>query len=115
LDWLKDKIENDPRSVAHAVVGDQTVGQLELGLLRGDATYGYVNLYYLAPEFRGKGFGKQLDEYAMSYFKSLGLSRARLSVSPTNRHAFEFYKKIGWKDLGPREGHPEVHFMEKNF
>lgn len=43
----------------------------------------------------------------------MGLKKARLSVSPTNERAIKFYEKMKWVDLGPREDHPEVHFMEK--
>ena len=41
------------------------------------------------------------------------MERVQLSVSPTNFQAVSYYKKMGWIDLGPREGHPEVHMMEK--
>lgn len=113
LQWLKDKISKDPNSVVHVLDGDSIIGQIEMGRLRDDQSVGYVNLNYLIPEKRGLGFGAQLDEHTTSYFRSLGLKRARLSVSPTNRSAVRFYEKMGWVDLGPREEHPEVHYMEK--
>ncbi len=43
----------------------------------------------------------------------LHLIKSRLSVSPTNLQAIRFYEKMGWKDLGPRLDHPEVHWMER--
>lgn len=113
LEWLQTKISNDPNSVVHVWANDKIIGQLELGRLRDDQSCGYVNLYYLAPAFRGKGLGAQLDSHAMKYFIDQGLKVARLSVSPTNKPAMAFYAKLGWRDLGPRPGHPEVHFMEK--
>lgn len=114
MEWLKAKITKDPNSVVHVWSGDQIIGQIELGTLRDDPTKGYVNLYYLVPELRGRGLGAQLDSHAMAYFKKLGFTAARLSVSPTNSRALAYYKRMGWVDLGPRPGHPEVHFMEKN-
>ena len=113
IDWLKTKIDKDPASVVHVWEGDKIIGQIEMGRLRDDQTCGYVNLYYLIPEKRGHGLGTLLDQHSMSYFKNHGLEKVRLSVSPTNGRALAYYKKMGWVDLGPRLGHPEVHFMEK--
>ncbi len=114
LGWLSEKIAKDPQSVVHVWNDNEIIGQIELGRLRDDQSRGYVNLYYLVPIFRGKGLGTHLDTAAMNYFKNLGLTSARLSVSPTNLPAVAYYKKMGWVDLGPRPEHPEVHFMEKN-
>lgn len=113
IEWLKAKIAKDPGLAVHFFLDDQIVGQIELGYLKDDPTCGYVNLYYLTPEVRGKGLGKSLDEYVVNYFKSRKIERLRLSVSPTNLPAITFYKKMGWRDLGPRQDHPEVHYMEK--
>ena len=114
LGWLSEKIAKDPQSVVHVWNDHEIVGQIELGRLRDDQSRGYVNLYYLVPSFRGKGLGAHLDTYAMSYFRTLGLSSVRLSVSPTNLQAVAYLKKMGWVDLGSRPEHPEVHFMEKS-
>ena len=43
----------------------------------------------------------------------LGISSARLSVSPTNAAAIWFYQKMGWVDLGLSERDPTVRLMEK--
>lgn len=115
LGWLQEKIAKDHNSVVHVLDGDTIIGQIEMARLRDDQTVGYVNLYYLRPERRGEGLGAQLDEHAGAYFRSIGLRRARLSVSPANKRAVRFYEKMGWVDLGPRPGHPEVHYMEKVF
>jgi hypothetical protein len=60
-----------------------------------------------------EGVGEFLDNYATQYFHNKQLKCARLSVSPQNNRAIAFYKKMGWKDLGPRQDAPEVNFMEK--
>lgn len=114
IQWLKNKIEKDPFSVIHVWYADQIIGQLELGTINSEPRCGYVNLYYLIPSMRGKGFGVALDNYVVEYFKRLGMLKAKLSVSPTNMPANLFYIKMGWADLGPRPNHPEVNFMEKN-
>lgn len=59
--------------------------------------------------------GEIIGQIEMDLFRSLGLNKARLSVSPSKKSAMRFYEKLGWRDLGPRLEHPEVHFMEKMY
>lgn len=119
IDGLKKKISKE-FGAFHIWMKDEIVGQMELGLFKNDKDWGYVNLYFLKNEFRGKGYSKYLDDFAVDFFKNLGVIKAKLSVSPSNIRAMEFYKKHGWKDKGPRpfKDHtlPHVlHFMEKTF
>lgn len=111
LGWLKNKISQNPGSAVHVKWNGKIIGQLELGELKAQPEVGYVNLYYLAPEFRGKGFAPLLDQYAIQYLRNAGYRSAQLSVSPKNTRAVRFYLKMGWKDLGPNPDHPEVHLM----
>jgi len=113
LKWLREKIEKNPHYAVHVWVRDQIVGQVELGVLKGDPSIGYVNLYYLIPEMRGTGLSTQLDHYAVKVLSDLGFRKMRLSVSPSNLRAVKFYEKMGWRDVGPRPDHPEVSLMEK--
>ena len=115
LDWLQVKLSKDPRSAVHVWQGERIVGQLELGRLAAGLLLGYVNLYYLIPEVRGTGIARELDDYAVGYFRILGLTGAQLSVSPTNQRAIRYYERSGWKDLGVRTDAPEVNLMEKMF
>ncbi|MGZ3775841.1 MAG: GNAT family N-acetyltransferase [Pseudobdellovibrionaceae bacterium] len=114
LTWLKNKIEKNPKSAVHVKFNGEIIGQMELGCLKESPDIGYVNLYYLAPEHRGQGFSAHLDAFAMKYMMNQGCKIVRLSVSPTNKRAVRFYEKQGWRDVGPRPNHPEVHFMEKS-
>ena len=110
LAWLRERLAELPAGCVHAWDGDRIVGQLELRL-REDGT-GYANLFYLIPEVRGTGRGRELHDYVVSVFRRLGVSLVRLSVSPTNTQAIAYYGKCGWRDTGPREGHPQVHLLE---
>ena len=112
-DYLQGKLNQDPSSAVHVWQGERIVGQVELGILRDDPAVGYVNLFYLIPELRGQGYGELLDQYAALHYKGLGISSARLSVSPTNAAAIWFYQKMGWVDLGLSERDPTVRLMEK--
>jgi GNAT superfamily N-acetyltransferase len=67
---------------------NRLIGQLELTIKKyEDRKIGYVNLYYLVPDFRGIGIGKELQKYASSFFKSQNHNEFHLRVSPTNTSA----------------------------
>lgn len=113
LEWLKAKIDRNPRSAVHVLFKNEIIGQIELGKLKTDPSVGYVNLYYLLPQYRGQGFSALLDNYVTNFLKSEGHSLAQLAVSPTNKRAIRFYENHGWINKGPRENSPEVHAMQK--
>jgi ribosomal protein S18 acetylase RimI-like enzyme len=115
LQWLRQRTIEIPDSCVHGWKGEQIIAQIEMRCWKYDSSVGYVNLFYLIPEFRGQGFGKQLDKHAANFFRHLGCKTARLSVSPTNLVAMRFYLKHGWVDLGQREDAPEVHYLEKSY
>lgn len=115
LQWLRQRITKMPNSCIHIWKGEQIIGQIEMGRWQNDSSIGYVNLFYLIPEFRGQGFGQQLDRHAANFFRHLGCKSVRLSVSPTNPVAMRFYLKHGWVDLGQRGGVPEVYYLEKTY
>ena len=41
-----------------------------------------------------------------------GATLVRLSVSPTNARALEYYRKYSWRDLGPRPDDASLRWME---
>lgn len=74
------------------------VGQIELEFLNYHfKPIGYVDLFYLLPEYRGKGIGAEQIKYAEAYFKKNNLEEYHLRVSPTNERALSFYKKHGFE------------------
>jgi GNAT superfamily N-acetyltransferase len=110
LAWLRERAEELPEGVVHAFRDERVVGQIE-ARIRRDPPCGYVHLFYLVPEERGTGAAEELHQYALDLFRRHGLARAELSVAPGNARAVRFYSKRGWRDLGPRPGHPEVRLM----
>jgi len=113
-EWLGNKVKNNPYSAVHVYFDGKIIGQMEMGKMKNEADIGMVNLYYLAPEYRGKNLSGYLDQYAMNFLKGLGCKIARLNVSPTNTRALAYYSKNGWKEIGPNPKYPEVHTMEKS-
>ncbi len=114
LHWLKGLEKFDPYSAVHLWNDGEIVGQIELGTFKEDTSMGYVYLYYLSPDARGKGIGKLLDKYATSYFRSHGLRRVRLSVTTKNESALKFYKQLNWRLIGEDSQRPGVLVMEKS-
>jgi ribosomal protein S18 acetylase RimI-like enzyme len=96
LDWLREKVVEYPEGFVLAFDDhDRFVGHVELQVPYGLPT-GYVNLFYVAPGMRGRGYGRLLHAYAERYFRSWEAERAELHVSPRNIRAIRFYRKIGY-------------------
>jgi ribosomal protein S18 acetylase RimI-like enzyme len=113
LSWLRSRIEEYPDGHVMAYQEGKFVGQLELQVPYG-ATAGYVNLFYVAADFRGFGFGQLLHQYADLYFRSWEASRIDLHVSPTNERAVGFYRKMGYKLTGVEpKGRTSMWLMSK--
>ncbi len=120
IEWLRTRTPAR-YGAFHVWLGDKIIGQLELGERSPEEEFGYVHLYYLIPEYRGEGYSDAIEVFAVTFLRNLGYAKAKLSVSPTNTRAVEFYKKNGWRDAGPRIDpqvkdhlkHP-LHFMEKD-
>ncbi|QAS54310.1 GNAT family N-acetyltransferase [Halobacillus litoralis] len=80
----------------------RTVGQLELSVKRYEGrVIGYIHLFYLVAEKRGKGYSGALQSYAMDFFRKYRVGEYHLRVAPANRRARQFYKKNGMVDIGP--------------
>lgn len=76
------------------------IGQIELQIKNiENKDVGYVNLFYLTPEYREKGYGLILIDYAERFFKKHKLKEYQLRVSTTNQRAISFYKKNGFNLL----------------
>lgn len=61
---------------------------------------GYINLFYLLPEYRGKGLGGELESYVLSTLINDGCKWAYLRYLPKNIVAGSFYRKQGWLPQG---------------
>jgi ribosomal protein S18 acetylase RimI-like enzyme len=102
LAWLRSRVEEFPDGHVVALLDGQYVGQLELQVPYG-LSAGYVNLYYVKPDCRGRGYGRQMHDYAERYFRSWEADRIELHVSATNERAAAFYRALGYKAVR-REG-----------
>lgn len=58
-----------------------------------------ISALFVLPDFEGHGYGSELLNEAISWFRELGDEPIRLQSDPTTR-AYRFYLKRGWRDLG---------------
>jgi ribosomal protein S18 acetylase RimI-like enzyme len=99
LRWVESKLEEFPDGFLMAFAAGRCVGQIELEAPYG-LNWGYANLFYVTPEFRGMGFGQLLHHRAEAYFKSWEAMQINLHCSPTNWRALNFYRKLGYRRIG---------------
>lgn len=112
LQRLRQRQARFPDGYVHVWSRDKIIGQMEMQIL-AEPRIGYVNLFYLIPEMRGSGAATALHAYAMAFCARQGVQLVRLSVSPTNVRAIAFYRKHGWRDIGPRPGRENMNLMER--
>ncbi len=78
------------------IVGPDTfVGTIQGVMDRGPI--GAIQNVGVAPEFRGKGFGRALVRKALEGFYSAGLQRAYLEVTAENSSAVMLYRAVGFR------------------
>jgi len=85
---------------------EQYFPQVHLNLYReNDVTVGFlgtsddnIEMLFIDPEFRGKGVGKQLIEFALNR-----LNIHKVDVNEQNHQAVGFYQKLGFKVISRSE------------
>lgn len=101
LKWLEENIAKFPDGFVFAEEDGEKFGQLELAIREfEEKRIGYVHLYYLVPGIRGKGRGRELHNYAVSFFDQHNVEEFHLRVSVTNTSAIRFYRKLGMQEAG---------------
>ena len=60
---------------------------------------GLVMELHIAPEFRGKGLGRQLMRAVENHFRSKGSDWLSLGVFATNEEARSFYERVGYQSV----------------
>ncbi|MGE6936263.1 GNAT family N-acetyltransferase [Peribacillus muralis] len=114
LNRIKERVSQFPDGQVIIERDRKPIGQMELQIRQYDgAEIGYVNLFYLIPEYRGKGLGKELVGYAESFFRKFGVSEYQLRVSPDNQDALRLYSKSGMVKLREENERYPVWRMSK--
>ncbi len=101
----REHVRETPESLVKVMSGDRFAGVIELNPERGKkGGCGWISLFYLAPEFRGKGYGVQLLGYSAAFYFLRDRSCIRLHAAVTNHTAIAFYKKHGFREIAVEQG-----------
>jgi probable phosphoglycerate mutase len=116
LDWARKRSRENPQTVMEAFLEGTPCGMLELAQSYGQAEgVGHISFLYLEEEYRGKGLAIQMIGQAHSFYKNLGRKKLRLKVTETNRRAFTFYQKYGFRIVEKELGQiGEICVMERD-
>ena len=96
----EEHFKRDKNAVVRIYDGDESVGLVDMDTHRGESEgYGWISLFYLKQEYRGKGYGIQLLGRAIKRYKELGRKSLRLHVAQENTEAVDFYGRHGFRIL----------------
>lgn len=110
-DWKFRKgrhIDDDVRRDAEGIYVLENDGEIA-GLITTyadrDAGVGFIPNISIAPEHRGKGWGRKLIHYALDRFREAGLTHARIETLAQNLIGEHLYRAIGFREVAR-----QVHF-----
>jgi GNAT superfamily N-acetyltransferase len=84
-----------------AMAGDRMAGYCF-----GDAGSGEIVVLALLPEFEGQGLGRALLARMVDQLRGLGHQRLFLGCSDNPAHrSHGFYRRLGWRPTGERDGY----------
>jgi class 3 adenylate cyclase/GNAT superfamily N-acetyltransferase len=98
----------------HVFLQEKLIGQVDLGASQLNSSNGHIYFFYLTPEFRGKGYGAKLEQWACTVMSRKGYSSATLLCSEKNPVAKGFYEKHGWTVAEPHPTRPHTLIMQKS-
>ncbi|MFA1779095.1 GNAT family N-acetyltransferase [Bacillus velezensis] len=99
LRWLSSQIKCFPDGFMPLFHNGQPIGQLEASIkFYRSQKIGYVHLYYMTEQQRGRGCGTKLHQYANQLFRAKGVSEYHLRVSGAIKRLCHFTERKTWSD-----------------
>jgi GNAT superfamily N-acetyltransferase len=89
----------------HLYDADTLIGQLEMGVKQNN---GYVFLFYIYPEYRGKGYFRLMHNKMLEVMRARNFTEIKLATLPSATHAINIYNYYGWEHYGPDIYKPEM-------
>ncbi len=86
-------LERNPGSSFTAWDGDRLVGAVLCG---HDGRRGYLHHLAVAPDYRGRGIGRQLASRCLQAMADLGIDKVHIVVFKNNKNALDFWQRTGW-------------------
>ena len=90
----------DKESILIAEVDGKVVGTIEVAKAY-KARFGFfavLRRFVVRPDYRGRGVGRALMNYALEEAKRVGCNAVELSVDPSNTRPHKFYESLGFSD-----------------
>lgn len=69
------------------------------------AGIGHIPNLVFAPEYRGRGFGRILLNFALDHFRKVGLTHARIETLDQNPVGNHLYRSVGFREVAR-----QIHF-----
>jgi ribosomal protein S18 acetylase RimI-like enzyme len=86
-------------------MGNEAVGYLIITLgysVEYGGRDGFIDDFYLVPDVRGQGIGRQVLEFAFAQAVKLGIHTLHLEVEMDNVRATHLYRAAGFEETGRR-------------
>jgi ribosomal protein S18 acetylase RimI-like enzyme len=100
-------------AAVHVWEDGKVIGEVDLGVSQLNSSNAHIYFFYLIPEYRQKGRGKILEQWACTAMRNKGYSNASLLCHELNLPAKKFYEKNEWKFTAMHPERPQTLIMEK--
>jgi len=96
------RVEEDENAVVWAIYREQKIGLIELDEEKErDAGAGWIDWYFMRPEWRGLRLSVQMLGHAVSVYRTMG--RESLKLVPADAFAAEYFGEFGFEGDGVLE------------
>jgi ribosomal protein S18 acetylase RimI-like enzyme len=104
---IEAEIKANPAGTFVAEEDGQIIGYITTHI-DGEAGIGQIPNLAVGREARNRGLGRQLIEHALTYFRSLGLSHAKIETLDQNPIGQHLYPACGFKEVAR-----QIHYLMK--
>ena len=104
---LDEDLLHDPHGIFVAEIEGQIVGFISRWQDH-DAGIGHIPNLAFVPEWRGKGLGRRLIDYALGDFRRSGLTHAKIETLEQNAIGTHLYTSPGFREVAR-----QIHFVCK--
>lgn len=102
---LDEDAARNPSGIFVAEIDGRVVGFISTWLDR-EGGIGHIPNLSLEPDCRGKGFGRQLIEFALQRFRDAGLTHAKIETLEQNAIGNHLYTSLGFREVAR-----QIHFV----
>jgi len=98
--WVQNSFDDPRHAVLKATVRDAIAGFFIVEELPDRSCYWHLTA--VAPEWQGKGIGRELWEGMLGYHKQAGLTQIRTTISAHNAAVVNIYARLGFRFAPPQ-------------